>query len=158
MWPYMLGKTEANAVVIVVFAAKNAIDRALTTGSDCMKMSESLENYLETILILTNRKGVIHSIDIANKLSFSKPSVSRAVHLLEDNGYITIDSEGVIILTDMGNKKAADIYERHVVLSEFLENKLGVDPKNATQDACRMEHVISEKSFENLKAYMTNSK
>lgn len=121
-----------------------------------MHMQESGEMYLETILILSRTKGQVRSIDIVDYMSFSKPSVSRAVGLLKSGGYILVDPEGYITLTDAGREVAEKIYERHTTLTELL-TRLGVDPDVAAEDACRMEHTISDESFEALKRHMNQS-
>ena len=118
-----------------------------------MRSFESREDYLETILILYNEKGYVRSIDIAARMNFSKPSVSRAMGLLKNGGYILMDKDGLITLTESGEHLASQVYERHRVLTSFF-TKLGVDPFLAAQDACRMEHVISAESFEKLKAHL----
>lgn len=115
-----------------------------------MKIQESAENYLETILILKNKNGAVRSIDIANELGFSKPSVSVAMKNLRENGYIEVNSSGYITLLDSGRKIAEKIYERHTTLSKWLVS-LGVDAKTAAEDACRIEHIISSESFEAIK-------
>ena len=120
-----------------------------------MHMQESGEMYLETILILSRTKGQVRSIDIVDYMSFSKPSVSRAVGLLKSGGYILVDPEGYITLTDAGREVAEKIYERHTTLTELL-TRLGVDPDVAAE-ACRMEHTISDESFEALKRHMNQS-
>lgn len=119
-----------------------------------MQIRESAENYLETILILSQRKGKgeVRSIDIVNELEFSKPSVSVAMKNLRENGYITVDNDGYIRLTDKGLEIAEKMYERHTLLSQWLI-KLGVDEKVAVEDACRMEHVISAESFAAIKKH-----
>ena len=119
-----------------------------------MEIRESAENYLETILILSQRKGKgeVRSIDIVNELEFSKPSVSVAMKNLRENGYITVDKDGYIRLTDKGLEIAEKMYERHTLLSQWLI-KLGVDEKVAVEDACRMEHVISAESFAAIKKH-----
>ena len=117
-----------------------------------MKIQESAENYLETILILHNRKGYVRSTDIATELGFSKPSVSVAMKNLRTNEYIVMDENGFISLTDKGMSIASAVYEKHTVLSRWLVS-LGVDPKTAAEDACRMEHVISQESFTKLKEH-----
>lgn len=119
-----------------------------------MQIRESAENYLETILILSQRKGKgeVRSIDIVNELEFSKPSVSVAMKNLRENGYITVDKDGYIRLTDKGLEIAEKMYERHTLLSQWLI-KLGVDEKVAVGDACRMEHVISAESFAAIKKH-----
>ena len=115
-----------------------------------MKIQESAENYLETILILKNKNGAVRSIDIANELGFAKPSVSVAMKNLRENGYIEVDSSGYITLLDSGRQIAEKIYERHTTLSKWLVS-LGVDAKTAAEDACRIEHIISSESFEAIK-------
>ena len=119
-----------------------------------MQIRESAENYLETILILSQRKGKgeVRSIDIVNELEFSKPSLSVAMKNLRENGYITVDKDGYIRLTDKGLEIAEKMYERHTLLSQWLI-KLGVDEKVAVEDACRMEHVISAESFAAIKKH-----
>lgn len=116
-----------------------------------MKIQESAENYLETILILKHRSGAVRSIDIANALEFSKPSVSIAMRNLRENGYIQVDAGGYITLLPAGQEIAERIYERHTFLSEWLTS-LGVSPEVAAEDACRIEHVISAESFAAIKA------
>ena len=118
-----------------------------------MKIQESAENYLEAILVLKNKNGLVRSIDIAQHLEFTKPSVSRAMSLLRQNNYITMDKEGWIELTEAGREIAERIYERHRLITDWL-TRLGVDPEIAAADACRMEHVISEESFEKIKAHI----
>jgi Mn-dependent DtxR family transcriptional regulator len=117
-----------------------------------MNIHESAENYLETILILHNRKGYVRSIDIATELSFSKPSVSVAMKNLRTNGYIEVDNSGHITLTAKGLEIAEKMYERHTLLSNLLV-ALGVSPETAAEDACRIEHVISVETFDALKAH-----
>ena len=118
-----------------------------------MKIQESAENYLETILVLSLDKPYVRSIDIANELDFSKPSVSVAMRNLRENGYILVDQDGYITLTDSGKQVAETMYERHTMLSNWLMY-LGVDEKTAAEDACRIEHVISEKSFAAVQAHL----
>lgn len=115
-----------------------------------MKIHESAENYLETILMIKQKKGAVRSIDIANELEFSKPSVSIAMKNLRENGYITVDEGGYISLTDKGKEIADKMYERHTTLSNWLIS-LGVDETIAVEDACRIEHIISTESFEAIK-------
>lgn len=117
-----------------------------------LQIHESAENYLETILILKKRLGQVRSIDIANELSFSKPSVSVAMKNLRTSGLIEVDKDGFITLLEEGQKIAEKIYERHTLLSDWL-TALGVDPTIAAEDACRMEHVISAETFEALKLH-----
>ena len=116
------------------------------------KILKSGEDYLEAILILKNKQGSVRSIDIATNLNFSKPSVSVAVHKLEESGHIKIDENGLIELTESGYQIASNIYERHRVLTELFES-LGVDPEVAQEDACKVEHVISEETFEAIKKH-----
>lgn len=118
-----------------------------------MKIQESAENYLEAILILMQKNGQVRSIDVAHYTGFSKPSISRAVGLLRDNGYVSIDQNGLLSLTEAGLKIAETIYERHTVLTDLLI-KLGVSPETAAEDACRIEHVISAETFEKLKEHV----
>ena len=118
-----------------------------------MKIQESAENYLETILMLRKSKGNVRSIDIVNELGFSKPSVSVAMKHLREAGYVTVDDCGSIDLTESGLEIARTIYERHTLLSNWLI-ELGVSKETALEDACRMEHVISPESFEALKKHV----
>lgn len=117
-----------------------------------MRSQESAEMYLETILILQQRKGQVRAIDIAGELNFSKPSVSNAMKLLQAQKLILIDDGKLISLTPTGQEIAEEIYERHLLLSEYLM-RLGVSEKTATQDACRIEHVISRESFQKIKEH-----
>ena len=117
-----------------------------------MVIQESAENYLETILILQKRNGTVRSIDIANELQFSKPSVSVAMKNLRNNGYIEMDKSGQIRLLSAGEKIAETVYEKHTTITQFL-TALGVDPQTAAEDACRIEHVISRESFEAIKRH-----
>lgn len=119
-----------------------------------MKIQESGENYLETILILLQRQGCARSIDVANELGFSKASVSRAMSILKEAGYLIMEPNGNLTLTESGYKRAGAVYERHTVIARFLEITLGVDSKIATQDSCRIEHIISEESFRRIKNYV----
>lgn len=118
-----------------------------------MNTSESAENYLETILILSKCKPVVRSVDIAEELGFKKSSVSVAMKNLREKNHITVTKEGFIYLTESGKEIADMIYERHELLSEWLV-RLGVDPKIAAEDACRIEHVISKESFEAIKQHI----
>ena len=120
-----------------------------------MQIHKSAEDYLETILILHNEKGMVRSIDIANELGFSKPSVSVAMKNLREHGYIQVSPEGYISLLPQGQEIAETIYERHLLLTDWL-TALGVDPDSAAEDACRMEHVISAESFAAIKAHVKN--
>ena len=120
-----------------------------------MKIHESAENYLETILVLNQRNGNVRAIDIANELEFSKPSVSVAMKNLRNNGYIQVDDSGSITLLPEGEKIARAVYEKHTLLTRYLMS-LGVPDEIAAEDACRIEHVISKESFEALKAHAVN--
>ena len=117
-----------------------------------MKIQESRENYLEAILILEKQKGNVRSIDVANYLDFSKPSVSVAVTNLKNALLLTVTPEGWLKLTDAGRALAEQVYERHLLLTKLLVS-LGVDEDTAQEDACRVEHVISQASFEKIKEY-----
>ena len=115
-----------------------------------MRIQESAENYLETILMIRERKEIVRSIDIVREMNFSKPSVSVAMKNLKESGYITMDETGRIYLTDKGETLATKIYDRHVKVSQWLTS-IGVPKEIADADACRMEHVISEETFEAFK-------
>lgn len=115
-----------------------------------MPIQESGEMYLETILVLSKKIGNVRSLDVANEMNYSKPSVSRAMGILKSEEYIVIDDDGFITLTSSGAKIAKKIYERHVVISDLLVS-IGVDRKTADLDACRIEHVISDKTFKAIK-------
>ena len=121
------------------------------------KIQESAENYLETILMLKKEKGEVRSIDIANELEFSKPSVSIAMKNLRENGYIETSKDGYITLTDKGADIAERMYERHVMITNWLVS-IGVEPQTAASDACRIEHVLSEQSFEAIKRHAQSIK
>ena len=118
-----------------------------------MKVQESAENYLETILVLSLKGGKVRSIDIVNEMELSKPSVSVAMKNLRTKGYIAVDDDGFITLTGKGRKIADSMYERHVAISDWLVF-LGVDAKTAVQDACKMEHAMSEESFLAIKKHI----
>lgn len=122
-----------------------------------MKIQESAENYLETILILKQKNPAVRSIDIVNELGFTKPSVSVAMKNLRQNGYVVMDGDGYITLTEKGLSIAESMYERHRILTECLTS-LGVSPETASEDACRIEHVLSTESFEKIKEYYCNKK
>lgn len=115
-----------------------------------MSLNESGEMYLESILVLTETKGSVRSIDVAEFMNYSKPSISRAIGILKNQNFITVDRDGYITLTETGCERAHKIYERHTVLSKALV-MLGVDEQTATEDACRIEHVISDETFEAVK-------
>ncbi len=118
-----------------------------------MGLKPSGEMYLETIFVLSQKKSSVRSIDIAEHMNYSKPSVSRAVGNLKRANYISVDKDGYITLTDDGLALAQKIYERHTILSKVLM-MLGIDEETASEDACRIEHVISEKSFKTIKKYV----
>ena len=118
-----------------------------------MAMQESGEMYLETILILSKEKETVRSVDVAERMGFSKPSVSRAVGLLKKSGYIRVDPFGAITLTESGLDVASTIYERHTILTAVLVS-LGVSEKTAAEDACRIEHYLSEETFEAVKKHI----
>ncbi len=119
-----------------------------------MHIQESGEMYLETIYVLSQRQEFVRSLDVAESMGFSKPSVSRAVGLLKNGGYLTVDSNGHLHLTETGLEISRKIYERHTVLSKMFID-LGVDEETATEDACRIEHYISDKSFDAIKKHLT---
>ena len=122
-----------------------------------MALHESGQMYLEAIYVLLQNNEKIRSIDICSYLGYTKPSVSRAIGILKKEEYIEVDSIGYITMTNKGKQFAEQLYERHTVLSNMLIG-LGVDKKIATEDACRIEHVISDKSFEAIKKYFLNLK
>ena len=122
-----------------------------------MALHESAEMDLETIYVLTQSKTNVRSIDIAEHMSYSKPSVSRAVGLLKKGGYIAVDSDGFITLTAEGLAVANKIFERHTVISQLLI-RLGVSEKTAAEDACKIEHVISDEAFNAVKKYLDTSR
>ena len=119
-----------------------------------MELYESGEMYLETILLLSAKLPVVRSIDISEELGYSKPSVSRAVKLLIEQGYLSADKNKFITLTNKGLTKASSIYNRHKVLAKALR-QIGVSPENADADACRIEHIISDETFNKLKAFIS---
>ncbi len=117
-----------------------------------MHIQESGEMYLETILRLSQKSGHVRAIDVGEEMGYSKPSVSRAMSLLKQGGYIVIDTDGAITLTDAGREIAEKIYARHTLLTNFLIS-IGVDAETAAEDACKMEHSISDASFEAIKKF-----
>ena len=117
-----------------------------------MSVHESGEMYLEAILVLSEEKGSVRSVDVSEYLGYSKPSVSRAMGILKGEAYICVDKDGIITLTEAGRQIAGKIYDRHRLLTKLLV-KIGVDQETASADACKMEHVISDTSFEALKKY-----
>ena len=118
-----------------------------------MNIYQSAEDYLETILILRERQGVVRSIDIVHELDFSKPSVSVAMKRLRENGYIEMNADGFITLLPPGEEIAQRIYDRHKLLTQVLTD-LGVDPKVTAADACRVEHVLSDESFDKIREHV----
>ena len=118
-----------------------------------MSIHESGEMYLETILLLNRKNAAVRSIDIGEYMGYSKPSVSRAMGLLKNGGYILVDKDGFITLTELGKSLAEKIYERHTILTDLLV-AIGVDKETAANDACKIEHVISESSFNAIKEHI----
>ena len=118
-----------------------------------MKLAESGEMYLESILILTKDRTAVRSIDVSEYMGFSKPSVSRAIGLLRTGGYILVNGDGYITLTELGREVAEKMYSRHKLLTDFLVS-LGVSEEVAAEDACKIEHHLSDESFEALKGYL----
>ena len=121
-------------------------------------MHESGENYLETILMIKEKKGVVRSIDVARALNFSKPSVSRAMGLLRDQGFISMEQGGDIQLTEEGLAKAKSIYARHLFLTAFLQEVTGVSEEMAEENACRMEHILDQEVVDGISTYMSKNK
>ena len=121
-------------------------------------MHESGEDYIETIYLLKKKKGSVRSIDVANELNFSRPSVSRAVGILKEDGLITVADDGELVLTEMGLKKAKSVYEKHTNLTKFLMLTAGVNEEIAENDACRIEHIISPETFKGIKRYLKDHK
>lgn len=122
-----------------------------------LNLQESGEMYLESVYVLSQKIGNVRSLDVAEYMGFSKPSVSRAVGLLKEGGYLVSDSNGYLVLTALGEERARKIYERHTILSEVLV-AIGVDPKIAAEDACRVEHVISDETFDAVKRHVEMKK
>ncbi len=122
-----------------------------------MKIQESAENYLETILIITNRNGSCRSIDIANELGYSKPSVSVAMKNLRENGYIDVMGDGNLVLLEPGKVIAEKLYKRHTMLTEFL-TRLGVSSEIAVEDACKIEHILSQESIDAIRTHLDKIK
>lgn len=115
-----------------------------------MELHASGEDYLEAVLMLQQKNGMVRSVDLARHMGFSKPSISRAVAVLKDDGFLMVDGDGYLHLTNAGKEVAEKIYERHCVITSGLVG-LGVDPAQAEEDACRMEHVVSDESFQKLR-------
>ena len=120
-----------------------------------MALYESAEMYLETIYQLSRQRSTVRSVDVAESMGYSKPSVSRAVGLLKKGGYLLMDKDGSLTLTEAGLETAKKVYERHTILTSLL-TRLGVDPKVAAEDACKMEHVLSDETFEAIKQHMNH--
>jgi len=118
-----------------------------------MRIQESAEMYLETIYVLSKENSIVRSIDVAEQMGYSKPSVSRAVSLLKQGGYLLMDKDGFLTLTDDGKALAEKVFERHTVVTAALK-ALGVDEETAAEDACKIEHVISDASFEAIKKHL----
>ena len=121
-----------------------------------MSIQESGEMYIETIYVLTRTNDRVRSIDVCDRMGYSKPSVSRAIGILKNNGYITVDASGYITLTKEGEQVAERIYERHTIITQFLVD-LGVSAETAATDACKMEHTISDESFAAIKTALSKS-
>jgi len=117
-------------------------------------MHESGEDYIETIYLLKKKKGFVRSIDVASELNFSRPSVSRAVGILKEDGYLTVGKDGELELTELGLKKAKSVYEKHTNLTKFLMLTAKVSADVAENDACRIEHIISPETFKGIKKYL----
>ena len=116
-----------------------------------MKIQESGENYLETILLLEMRNGTVRAVDIANELGYSKPSVTRAMGVLKKAGLVDQELYGTIQLTEAGRKRANEIYDRHVLIKEFLMTVLSLDARTAETDACRIEHIVSQTTIDRIR-------
>ncbi len=123
-----------------------------------MALRKSGEDYLEAILVIGMRKPQVRSIDVANELGFSKPSVSRAVSLLKDGGFIKVEKDGSLVLTEAGREKAEDVYGRHCLLTEFFRDILKVSEENSIEDACEVEHVISQETYIKLTDFVRKQK
>lgn len=121
-------------------------------------MHESGEDYIETIYMLKKKNGHVRSVDVARELGFSRPSVSRAMGILKDNGLLTVSEDGDLHLTEEGEKTAKKVYEKHTNLTKFLMMTAGVDAETAEEDACRIEHVISPETFKGIKRYIKSHK
>ena len=131
--------------------------KKLKKGDQVMALQESGEMYLETIYVLSQSRANVRAVDIGEELGYSRPSVSRAMHLLKDEGLVKTDDYGFVVLTEAGKVLAKRIYERHTVLTEALKY-IGVDDKIASEDACRVEHYISDETFDAIKVFMAGKK
>jgi len=118
-----------------------------------MALHESAEMYLETIYVLSRERGSVRSIDVAEHMGYSKPSVSRAVGLLKQGGYLVVERDGSLVLTQEGIAAAQRVFERHTILTGMFRS-LGVSPETASEDACRVEHILSDETFEAIKRHM----
>lgn len=123
-----------------------------------MQLHQSGEDYLETILVLKQKKGYVRSIDVATEMGFSKPSVSRAIGILKSNDFISVMPDGEIILTEKGKNAALKVYDRHIIITRFLKEILSVSDETADTDACKIEHVISVETFDKLKKLVENNR
>lgn len=119
-----------------------------------MKLHESGQMYLKQILLLNHETGFVRAIDIANRMKFSKPSVSRAMGILKREGYIAVEPSGQIILTDLGLETATDVYEKYCLLKLYLKTSLGVDDALADTEACKMEHIVSAETIDKIERYL----
>ena len=124
-------------------------------GGLTMSLHESGEDYLETIYLLTQKNPFVRSVDIANELGYTKPSISRAMRILREEGLVTVADDGQVRLTKAGKARAVAVYERHTLITDFFMQYLGVTPETAEKDACKIEHVISEETYLRLRSYMT---
>ncbi len=128
----------------------------MLSGVEIVKIKESGENYLETILLLEKRNGSVRSVDIANEMEFSKPSISRAMSILKANGMIDVAHGGQIMLTEKGRSRAESIFERHSIIKSFLMDVLKVSSECAEHDACKIEHIISDETITAIKKCLTD--
>jgi len=120
-----------------------------------MSLQESGEMYLETIYVLTKKSSSVRAIDVAEEMGYSKPSISRAIGILKQGGYVVTDEHGFLSLTDSGREVAEKIYERHTILSNFLMH-IGVSPEIADEDACKVEHILSDETFDAIKKFASS--
>ena len=134
----------------MLMALKEHVEKEKKHYYDGSHVTKSGEDYLEAILMLHEKQGLVRSIDLARHMEYSKPSISHAVSILRDGGFLTVDKDGFLYLTNVGQEVAERIYERHRFFTQWLIDA-GIDPETAEQDACRMEHSISQKSFEQVR-------
>ena len=139
--------------LILIFQYDILLKIAYSAKENIMHLQESGEMYLETIHVLTKKLGVVRSIDICEEMGYSKPSVSRAMSILKEGGYIVVEKGGHIVLTDTGREVAEKIYNRHTLLTKFLTS-IGVDAETAAEDACKLEHHISDITYEAIKKHI----